>query len=420
MELLKRASLLSLLFFIHPHLFAQEKTDIWLQQLLESKASPLLQHILKNPDSFQYQIIYTEINRDKQNIPQFTNHYLHVNPNRYFNPASTVKLPTALMALEKLSALRKSKLDIYTTMLTDSSYSGQSAVTKDTSAANGMPSIANYLRKIFLVSDNDAYNRLYEFNGQDYLNESLWKKGYKHVRIVRRFVGMTEEENRHTNAIRFVGKKDTILKIAPHESKTVFDYSKQILVGNAHYNRYDSLVQTSFDFTKHNNLPLEDLQRMLQSVLFPQSVAASQRFAISKSDRQFLLQYLSEYPSESKHPKYDTTEFFNSYCKFFLYKSDKKTPPPNIRIFNKPGWSYGYLTDAAYMVDFASKTEFMLSAVIYVNRDGILNDDKYEYKEIGYPFFKEIGEIMYQYEITRKRSNLPNLKAFKIDYTKQK
>jgi len=45
----------------------------------------------------------------------------------------------------------------------------------------------------------------------------------------------------------------------------------------------------------------------------------------------------------------------------------------------------------------------MLSAVIYVNRDGILNDDKYEYKEIGYPFFKEVGEIIYEYDKRRKR-----------------
>jgi hypothetical protein len=104
---------------------------------------------------------------------------------------------------------------------------------------------------------------------------------------------------------------------------------------------------------------------------------------------------MSEYPSESHYPGYDTTEYFDSYCKFFLYKSTKQKPPPHIRIFNKPGWSYGFLTDAEYIVDFENNIEFMLSAVIYVNRDGILNDDKYEYRETGYPFFKEVGEIIY-------------------------
>jgi hypothetical protein len=87
-----------------------------------------------------------------------------------------------------------------------------------------------------------------------------------------------------------------------------------------------------------------------------------------------------------------------------------------MRIFNKPGWSYGFLTDAAYIVDFNTNTEFMLSAVIYVNRDAILNDNKYEYSEIGYPFFKEIGEIMYAYDKNRKRNNQANLKSFRFNY----
>lgn len=398
---------------------AQEKTDDWLLHLLKSKASPLLLHVLNNPDSFQYQIIYTEINRDKHNRPQFKNHYLHVDRNRYFNPASTVKLPTALIALEKLNTFRKPGLDIYTTMLTDSSFSAQTAVTKDTSAANGLPSIANYVKKIFLVSDNDAYNRLYEFTGQDQLNGLLQNKGYNDVRIVRRFVTMTEEENRHTNAITFLRGADTVLRLLPHYSKMSYDYSKEVRVGKAHYNRYDSLIKAPFDFTRHNNLPLEDLQQMLRSVLFPESVPKKQRFHISEKDRQFVLKQLSAYPSESEHPKYDNTEYFDSYCKFFLYKSGKQKPPAHIRIFNKPGWSYGYLTDASYILDFNSKTECMLSAVIYVNRDGVLNDDKYEYNEIGYPFFKEIGEILVEYDRNRKRTFVPDLKAFQFTYNKK-
>jgi hypothetical protein len=395
---------------------AQEKTDLWLQQLLISKASPLLQHVLNNPDSFQYQIIYTEINRDKNNAPVFTNHYLHVDRNRYFNPASTVKLPTALFALEKLNIMKRTGATKYSAMFTDSSYTSQTAVYKDTSSANGLPSIANYIKKVFLVSDNDAYNRLYEFDGQDQLNGFLHKKGYTDTRIVRRFVTMTEEENRHTNAIKLVNHRDTVLRLLPVESKMNFDYSKQVLVGKAYYNRYDSLIQSPMDFTRHNNLPLEDLRQILQSVLFPESVPAKQRFNLSKDDLRFLYQYMSEYPSESEHPKYDTTEYYDSFTKFFLFKSGKQKIPDYIRIFNKPGWSYGYLTDAAYIVDFKNNTEFMLSAVIYVNRDGILNDDKYEYDEIGYPFFKEIGQIIYQYELERKRDFTPKLDGFKINY----
>ncbi|MES2372693.1 MAG: serine hydrolase [Bacteroidota bacterium] len=397
---------------------AQVKTDAWLKELLLSKASPLLRHVLNNPDSFQYQIIYTEINRDRRNRATLTNHYFNVDRNRYYNPASTVKLPTALIALEKFNSVKNGHIDIYSPMETDSSFSGQTAVKKDTSSGNGLPSISQYIKKIFLVSDNDAYNRLYEFNGQETLNKLLWEKGYKDVRITRRFVTATEEENRHTNGISFLQDVDGWVRLPPAYSQVQFDFSKQILVGKGHFNRNDSLINEPMDFTKHNNLPLEDLQKMLQSVLFPESVPATQRFHLTKDDEKFLLQYMSELPSESTKPTYNPNEFFDSYCKFFLYKSTKQKPPPNIRIFNKPGWSYGYLTDASYIVDFDTNTEFMLSAVIYVNRDGILNDDKYEYKEIGYPFFKEVGEIMLAYDQNRKRQHKPDLKKFKIDYKK--
>lgn len=79
------------------------------------------------------------------------------------------------------------------------------------------------------------------------------------------------------------------------------------------------------DFTKHNNLPLTALQHMLQSVLFPASVPATERFNLTKDDDRFLYRYMSQYPSETTWPKYDTAEYYNSYTKFFFSKTVNKT-----------------------------------------------------------------------------------------------
>lgn len=391
------------------------KTDAWLAELLHKNASGPLLHILNNPDSFQYQLIYTQINRDKNNRPSFKHFYLHVDKNRYFNPASTVKMPLAFLALEKLNKINKPGVNKFTSMLTDSAYNGQTTVLEDSSSKNELPSIAHYIKKIFLVSDNDAYNRLYEFIGQKAINERLWQMGYKDFRITRRFVRATEEENRHTNPIRFVDAAGKLLYTQPATySNLKFDFSKKVLVGRAHYNRDDSLVHEPMDFTTHNNAPLEDLQQLLQSVLFPASVPAHQRFDLTENDYRFLYEYMCKLPTESDYPKYDTTEYFESYTKFFMFKSGKTNIPAYIKVFNKTGWSYGFLTDIAYIVDFKNKVEFMLSGTIYVNRDGILNDDKYEYEELGYPFFKEAGNIIYQHELKRKRKFVPDLENFNI------
>lgn len=392
----------------------------FLRTLLLQKASPALKDVLDRPDSFRYQLIYTRIDRDKNNEPKFEHFTLRVDKNEYFNPASTVKMPLAFLALEKLNNRKVPGIDKYTALAIDSAYNRQTRVMEDPSSSTGRPSIAHYVKKIFLVSDNDAYNRLYEFLGQQYLNQQLWNKGYKDMRITRRFVTMNEDENRHTNPVRFLGPASELLYDQPAAVSTIkFDFSKQVLIGRAHYNREEQLIPAPMDFTTHNNAPLQDLQQLLQSVLFPESVSRKQRFNLTEDDYRMLYRYMSELPSESKHPRYDTAEFFDSYTKFFLFKDGRRKIPENIRVFNKTGWSYGFLTDVAYIVDFKNKVEFMLSGVIYVNSDGVLNDDKYEYKEIGYPFFREVGEIIYDYELSRPRKYAPDLGRFRMDYNEQ-
>ena len=58
-----------------------------------------------------------------------------------------------------------------------------------------------------MISDNDAYNRFYQFIGQAEINNILHKKGYEDIRITRQFMSLNEEENRHTNRVRFINKK---------------------------------------------------------------------------------------------------------------------------------------------------------------------------------------------------------------------
>ncbi len=396
--------------------YGQARTDSFLQNLIWANASAQLKTVLQHPDSFRYQIIYTRIDRDAHGEPHFKNFYMRVDPNEYFNPASTVKMPIAFLALEKINELKPYGVNMNTCMITDSAYAGQSPVSKDSSAENGIPSVAQYIKKIFLVSDNDAYNRLYEFIGPERINRALWEKSYRDVRITRRFVPMNEDQNRHTNPIRFV-QDGKILYGQPAAYNPIdFDFSKKILFGKGHLDAEDSLINQPMDFTRHNNISLEDLQQILQSVLFPGSVPAYMRFNLGPDDLSFLYQYMSEYPGESRYPKYDTSEYYDSYTKFFLFRAGHAVPPDYVRIFNKPGWSYGFLTDVAYLADFKNEVEFMLSAVIYTNRDAILNDNKYEYEETGFPYFRELGYILYRYELSRERQYRPNLQHFRFRY----
>lgn len=366
---------------------------------------------------YRVQIIYTRIDRDAQNRPHFHDYSFRADTSEYFYPASTVKLPAVALALEKLNDLH---IDRNTPMFTDSLPGITPAVASDSSAENGLPSVAHYIKKILLVSDNNAFNRLYEFIGQESFNKSLWAKGYHNTQIRHRvgIGGISTEGNRHTNAV-FFRKDGQLLYQQPALYSSMAFSPRHDQMGSAYYNDQHVLVNSPMDASMKNRIPLADLHQMLRSIIFPEAVTKAQRFRLRESDYQFLYHWMSMQPEESVYPSYDTAEYHHNYVKFLLFGGEKRQhEATDIRIFNKPGWAYGFLTDVAYIVDFDNKVEFMLSATIYVNSDGILSDEHYQFETTGEPFMKRLGTIIYQYELQRKREHLPDLSRFKMNYSK--
>lgn len=399
--------------------YGQPRTDSFLSNLLRSNQTPIFQQVLRQPDAYRLQIIYTRIDRDKNNRPVFTDYYFRVDSTAYFYPASTVKLPLALLSLQKINRLQNPQITRSTAMQFDSAYSKQTREWRDTTAQSGFPSLAHLIKKAFLVSENDPYSRMYELVGQQAINQTLHQMGYLDTRITHRFVRMNADENRHTNPVRFIREDDSLIYAQPAAyNPDPFDFRRVDKLGTGYYVR-DSLVRQPFDFTERNKLPLETLHQLLKSALFPQSVPARQRFDLTPDDYMFIRQYLSQYPSETNYPKYDANQYYDSYVKFFFLDSLHHAMPQDVRVFNKVGWAYGFLTDASYIADFRNKVEFMLSATIYVNSDGILNDDKYEYETVGQPFLYQLGQTIYQYELTRKRPYSPDLSTFRLPYEKR-
>ena len=192
---------------------ACEKTATWegsLDSLLASRPDQF-GTVIQNRDKYRAQIIYTQIDRDAGNQPGFRSFVYNVNPSEYFYPASTVKLPVTALALEKLNRLNEPDLNLDTTMLTGSDASFQTVASTDETSATGLPSVGNYIRKILLVSDNDAFNRLYEFIGQQEINERLRGMGYFDTRIIHRLESsLSEDENRWTNPVQFLSGDEIV------------------------------------------------------------------------------------------------------------------------------------------------------------------------------------------------------------------
>ncbi|MEN9498079.1 MAG: hypothetical protein RL750_978 [Bacteroidota bacterium] len=371
-------------------------------KILKGK-SPIFDSVIYGSADRRVQVLYTRIERDKNGRPHFEEHGYRSNPDEYFYPASTVKLPVAILALQRLNELGIAGLDMNTTMLTDSASPEQTPVLGDRSAADGRPTIAHYIKKILLVSDNDAYNRLFEFLGPDYINETLHRLGYANTELVHRLsLPLTMAQNRHTNPVRFLDAHGTLLYEKPAAISQRQIPEREIKLGTG-YLSGGKLVHAPFDFSFKNRFPLSDLHRVVRSVLFPESLPKKQRFNLTANDLAFLRKYMSMLPGESDDPQYNTTDYWDTYVKFLYYGSEKNTYDPNIRVYNKVGDAYGFLIDGAYFHDVKNNIEFLLSAVIYCNSDGIFNDDKYDYDAVGFPFMKELGRAIYQYQRSRSK-----------------
>jgi hypothetical protein len=401
------------LLFISMSTFAQKPANI-LEQLLLSNPEKF-KKLTDQPNKYRLQILYTQIDRDTKNKPTLTTFSYRSDSNEYFYPASTVKLAASVLALEKLRTL---KIDKSSTFLTLKNRSSQLEIKADSSAKSGLPSVEHYIKKILLVSDNEAYNRLYEFLGQRPFNESMQAKGFHGVRLTHRLqTPLPRLENQYTNPIQLLSKEGKVVyNQAEGFNDKPYRSAIPILIGKGTMNEGGVVEDKPLDFSLKNAYPLQAQHDFLKRLMLPDAFPAKDRFLLAKEDYAFLYRYMSMYPTESKDPVYPNE--FATYCKFLYYGSEKKAQlNPSMRIFNKVGDAYGFLLDNAYVVDFDKKIEFIVTAVLLCNEDEIFNDEKYDYDTIGFPFYKNLGQVLYDYELKRPKKRLPNLEHLRFDYS---
>ncbi|TBW27508.1 serine hydrolase [Gramella sp. KN1008] len=357
-------------------------------ETLEVSNKPELKNIFDNADKYELQVLYSSVVRASNDGVLFKNSNFRVDDSTYFYPASTVKLPVAILSLEKIKELQNSGVQI----------------TKETEyhILNDSIShtIADDIRSVFAVSDNDAYNRLFEFLGQDYINKKLREKGLQPVRISHRFSGETSLDT-VTKQIIFRLKGNKTYELPFTNNKKAAILKLRGIEKGAGYFENDSLKQGAFSFGLKNYFPLRVQHQLMKQLFFPEEFKEEKRFNLNEKDRVFLLEAMSAYPREAG---YDKSEYYDSYGKFFIYGDSKEPITSNVRIYNKVGYAYGTLTETAYIHDPDNDVEFILSATILVNENEIFNDNEYEFESIGIPFLAKLGRQIYQYEL-KMRNN---------------
>lgn len=355
------------------------------ETVLDSKA-PAIKQVMAGLDKHELQIIYTQIDSTTSGYA-FTDYEFQVDPKKYFYPASTVKFPVALLAAEYVA--KHPELTI------DTPYS----IEKDS-----VPhTIADDVKQIFCISDNEAYNRLYELLGRDYINTRLKELGLKETRIAHRLSTANATKSSRKKIQLYPSYEGPIFIPDTNADKSVTPLEiKGALKGKRHI-KEGTLVSSPMDFTFKNAFALKDQHQLMKQLFFPENFKAKKEIHLRPSEEIQLKKMMRTLPRAAG---YDPARYADSYAKFFLYGDTKEPIPPHIKIYNKAGSAYGTVTETAYIVDEKEKVSFLLSATILVNENAIFNDDIYEYDTLGIPFLAQLGREFHQYAIDTKNADL--------------
>lgn len=346
--------------------------------------NPIINKVLTDWEKYNAQIILTEISRNSAGKISFEDYNFSVDDELYFYPASTVKLPVTLLTLQYITSLNKSgeKINLDTNF---SVFDGQKLLHKKRT-------LREIIEKIFLISDNEAYNILFHLLGKNYINSELHKKGFLSSFIVHDFSYEIEE---NLNYIFYLDDGNELIINSKNNSySTKRKKLKNEIVGNG-FVRNDSLISEKFSFRDKNYISLRDLHELTKRVIFKNNYDENEMFFIQDDYHEFILKAMSLNTLDGVQYGYSEPKYWDSYVKFFLFGDSKNKIPENFKIYNKVGLAYGQLTESAYIVDLENNVEFILTCTLRVNENKIYNDGIYEYDSVGIPFLSNLGKSIY-------------------------
>ncbi len=358
--------------------------DVLAEQIL-SGGGALTKKVLAAPEDYRFQVLFTEIDGNR-----LVRHGYRADAEYYF-PASSMKVPITLAAYERLATLRKTQpgVDRDATMVIHPVASGPGESYTTT--------LARETWRALIVSDNFSANRLLGFVGHREANETLWGLGFRSVRIHTGFAtgAPTMDPAEASPTLDFSGPqgkatlraRKSTLRLPPTDA-TSLDIGKAYIDGGRR-------VDKPLSFAAKNAIRLEELQdalvRIVRPDLFPLEDTAS------PDDLAYVKSALGTLPSASGLAGYDRNIVADYPLVPFLRGIERVRSRAHFQIFSKVGQAFGFLIENAYIVDKDTGRAFFLTASIFANPDGVMNNDIYAYDTIAFPVLADVGEVFSRY-----------------------
>lgn len=322
----------------------------------------------------------------------------------YFYPASAVKTCAAIAAARELRRIGESvgePFGLDTPLRYQPLFADDVVEDADPShVRDGSITAGHDMRKVFLVSDNAAYNRLYELAGNEAVNRAMRDAGLSRTRILHRLSEFRSAEDQlRTPRVELLERPGGAVLAATPERTSAFaetnDDLSGIVLGDRH-TRGGEVVDGPMSFVRKNYMPLVDLVDMNVMLLRPDVRVpgrAGTGFDLTPGDRAFIAEAMAQTPRESRDPVYDPVSYPDEYSKFLLPGLLRLREASELTVRDKVGRAYGFSVTNSQVIDERSGRTFFLAATIYTNPNGVVGDGVYDYERAD-RFFADLGEVI--------------------------
>lgn len=395
---LKLCMLVGICFFIESA-YCQPKDsnkEDYFKSIISGKDS-LVDQVLRDAAKFNLQLILSVY--DFKNGKDTLYHFYLNRDQYYFSPASLIKFPVALVAAEKLTSLKYShSVSIHDSIAITTCSCDKST---DTYVRNSKPtSFKQFYDELFIMSNNSAYNLLFDFVGRDDANKRFKELGFDRIIMNNRFSsGCSDENNKNYGGITFYrNANENILSIPCGSSYMEWkhDSTWPNTAGRFHLSN-KKLISEPKRYTSGNYTSLTDIHHMLIDFIEDfQRPINKRKYKIDDEIRTIIFNAMGTFPKEMVSTNYQTENIPDTYYKFFLSPKSMNTNGNSLRIYNKVGIAGGYISDVSFIEDKRIGLKYFLSGSMHAKKDGIIGNNNFNYYDIGIPTFRKIGELVYR------------------------
>jgi len=353
------------------------------------RKNDFLKEIIKEKEDYEIQVLLTKIDQYNSKV-DFQEYKYQLDDNKYFYPASTIKLPIVVLSLKKINELRSKGSEITLKSKITLNYKDDYS---ELVIRDSITSFQNLIADVFLVSDNSASNILIDFVGYNYFNHEMENAGFDKTYLNHKF-----NPDPYVNSTWQISDLDNNIISSINDNQKIIKADEKTNGLEKGERRYfkGEILDESLNFSEKNRSSITDMHNLIKYIFYPEIFDSTNTFNLNVEDYDFLRYWMSRFTYEDIGEKFIGDEnFFETYNKFFIHGDEQNVSNEQIRVYNKIGQAYGTSIDNGLIKNYQDNVEFILTATIYTNKNKVINDNLYEYDDLAVPFLAKLSRAIY-------------------------